>query len=670
MADISIPGVTDKYKTNDLIKKLMEAEKVPLTREQKQLDRYKTEQSTWRNVNAQMSALRDSVKLLYSFDNPFNSKLASSTDEYAVSAEPKRDANLESFKVEVLQAAAADRFLSEELDSKMQVPAGTYEYGVKNKTIKFNWKGGKLTDFAAALNRRAEHTIKASVIGVTSDKQALLIESLITGSENRLTFSGAAKDFALATGMIGKAPEQGEKTFSVNRDTVRDTANLTSKTLSFTEENITLPPRSGFETEIPEKMRTDTYQIRFSARVQDTPDEEIYDSKPSLPSSGFVQFKDITLANEDVDTKLEKTEQPIVQEPVEDFAAVFVKNSDGTEIPLDNLKTNGEDSAYRIDIKEFPNAKSIVVKNNNTHKKIILTVPETINTSATGNFIPLHPADIATDAKIKYQGITVTRPTNSMDDVVPNVTLNVHAKTEKPATITISPDTESAKQALITFVGKYNRLVAEINILTQTKPEIISELEYFTEDEAKEAEKRLGIFQTEFSLTNGKSALQNIVAHRYPGSEDAAITMLSQIGISTGASTGGFAGVSPGRLRGYLEIDEKKLDSALKTNMRDIKNLFGYDSDGDLVADTGIAYIMDKNLQSFTQVGGIIASKTSTLNGKMTASQKNIDSLEKKLKQKENDLKVKYGQMESALNSLEKQSDSIKNFADNQNSTR
>jgi len=63
-----------------------------------------------------------------------------------VSAEPKRDANLESFKIEVLQAAAADRFLSEELDSKAQVPAGTYEYGVKDKTIKFNWKGGKLTD--------------------------------------------------------------------------------------------------------------------------------------------------------------------------------------------------------------------------------------------------------------------------------------------------------------------------------------------------------------------------------------------------------------------------------------------------------------------------------------------------------------------------------------------
>jgi len=119
---------------------------------------------------------------------------------------------------------------------------------------------------------------------------------------------------------------------------------------------------------------------------------------------------------------LEKTEQAVVQEPVEDFTAVFIKNSDGTEIPLEALKTDGADSAYRIDTKEFPNAQSIVVKNNNTHKKIILTTPETINTSAAGDFIPLHPADIASDAKIKYQGITVTRPTNSMDDVVPNVT--------------------------------------------------------------------------------------------------------------------------------------------------------------------------------------------------------------------------------------------------------
>ena len=92
----------------------------------------------------------------------------------------------------------------------------------------------------------------------------------------------------------------------------------------------------------------------------------------------------------------------------------------------------------------------------------------------------------------------------------------------------------------------------------------------------------------------------------------------------------------------------------------------GYDNDGDLIVDSGIAFALDKNLQAFTQTGGIIASKTSLLNTRIGSSEKNIESLEKKLTQKEQDLKRKYGQMESVLNSLEKQSDSITNFNNNQ----
>ena len=61
---------------------------------------------------------------------------------------------------------------------------------------------------------------------------------------------------------------------------------------------------------------------------------------------------------------------------------------------------------------------------------------------------------------LKYEGITISRPTNDIDDIVPNVTLHVHEKTEKPANIKIEPDTESAKDAIITFVGKYNQAVA------------------------------------------------------------------------------------------------------------------------------------------------------------------------------------------------------------------
>ena len=111
MADgISIPGVTDKYKTNDLVESLMEVERVPLKREQAQLETYQSQQAAWRDMNSKMSTLRESVKTLYSFENPFNNKQASSSDENAVTVDADRNAEYGTFKLDVLRPAAADRF--------------------------------------------------------------------------------------------------------------------------------------------------------------------------------------------------------------------------------------------------------------------------------------------------------------------------------------------------------------------------------------------------------------------------------------------------------------------------------------------------------------------------------------------------------------------------------
>ena len=87
MAGINIPGVTDQYNTNDTVEKLMKVERIPLTREQDSLKTFKAQKDAWRDVNKKMSALRDSVKTLYSYDNPFSNKLTSSTDEHAVTAD-------------------------------------------------------------------------------------------------------------------------------------------------------------------------------------------------------------------------------------------------------------------------------------------------------------------------------------------------------------------------------------------------------------------------------------------------------------------------------------------------------------------------------------------------------------------------------------------------------
>ena len=120
-------------------------------------------------------------------------------------------------------------------------------------------------------------------------------------------------------------------------------------------------------------------------------------------------------------------------------------------------------------------------------------------------------------------------------------------------------------------------------------------------------------------------------------------------------------------MRGYMEIDEKKLDEALKNNMSEIKNLFGYDTNDDKIIDAGIAYKMDQTLLAYVQTGGILALKNSAIEKNISNTETKIERLEVQVANKEAELKRKYGNMESTLNNLESQSNSITNFANQYN---
>ncbi len=691
MADgLSIPGVTDRYKTNDLVEALMETERVPLKREQEQLEKYQDQQAAWRDMNQKMSSLRESVKSLYSFENPFNNKLATSTEESAVTVEAGRNADFGVFKLDVLQPATADRFLSDNINKDMKVEAGIYTFSVGDKTVEFNWRGGKLNDFVTALNKRGNNIIKASLIGVTSKEKSLMIESLKTGKENRLVFKNAALDFAKEIKMISPSKENvisfPSSVDSFSSPSIQDTSSnlpvLSKNDVTSDGKTITIPSRNGIEIPIPENIRNaENPKIEFIFQTKETEDitKSLNNTAPKetlvLPSPGFIEYRGVTVLNEQSITALsledeqEENIQPIA--PINDDSYIFVKNTDGSEVEIDSqsIFNDGNTTKISIYLTDYPDAESIVIRNNNTGKEFSLSVPEaTCNSESTG-FEPNHAITVADDAKFKYEGITLTRSTNDIDDVIPNVTLHLHDKTDKTAIINIDPDTESAKDALITFVGKYNQTVAEINILSSNKPEIISELDYLSDEEKAKEEKRLGMFQGDFSLSNSKTQMQNILSANYPYLDNADITMLNQIGISTNAS-GRTSGYNASQMRGYLEVDESKLDTQLQENLSQIKDLFGYDSDGDMIIDSGIGYLLDKHLTAWVQSGGIISTKTTSLDSKIKASNTKITKLETQLDSKEAELKRKYASMEGSLNSLESQQNSINNFTNSLNSNK
>ena len=680
MAGISIPGVTDKYNTNETVEKLMQVERVPLTREEKQLETYKSQQNAWRDINTKLSSLRDSTKTLYSYENPFNNKLTTSTDENAITAEANRSAQLQSFKIDVIQAASSDRFLSAELENDFKVPAGTYTYKVGEKSINMNWKGGSLKDFSAAINKRGNGVIKSSIIGASTGKKSLLIEAVPTGKENRLIFENDAKTFAFDSDMIGKVQPQ-TTTFGNSQDEIAPVQEIIYEdepsympALSLTktkldQENVNVQPRGAYQIEIPAKVKADqNLHIQLTIKANETSDitPEINASlvQPEIPDAGFAEFAGIVVSNADSDSNLNlPKEPPAPLEPYQTESVLYAVMEDGSEkeIPTPDI-LNGKVQEIDVNPKNYPGLKAIAVRNRNTGTELEVSSFSALDPTTDLGYGPKNAISVADDAVIKYEGITITRPSNKIDDVVPEITLNIHDKTEKTATIAVKPDVESSKDAILTFVGQYNQAVAELNILSQNKSEIIDELDYLTDEEKDAEREKLGMFSTDFSLTNIKSNMQSIVSAGYKFSDNAEVNMLSQVGIGTNQS--GFSGgYSQSKLRGYLEIDEKKLDAALENHLDDIKSIFGYDSDGDLIVDSGVAYQLDKQLAAYTQTGGILAMKTSSLDSKIKSSEQKITKLESQMDEKEAQLKSKYSQMESSLNSLESQQNSISNFS-------
>jgi flagellar capping protein FliD len=279
--------------------------------------------------------------------------------------------------------------------------------------------------------------------------------------------------------------------------------------------------------------------------------------------------------------------------------------------------------------------------------------------------MPLNAVSKAQDAIVSMEGIEVSRPENQINDLIPGVTITVKSASDRPVRLLVESDQEGVKDAIITMVGNYNRLMAEINILTRNDDRVIEELSYLTKDEKDEYRKRLGSFSADSTLAQMRSTLMRIVTAPYQTSEDQDLTLLAQIGIGSDIRRSG--GTDSSRLRGYLEIDEKVLDEALASKLTAVRQLFGSDTTGDLIVNSGIAYSIEALTKPYTEIGGLFALKTGSLNSRIDQEKRRIVTLDRQLAAKEAELKKQYGQMEGAFTRMEQLSTSFDRFQQQNN---
>lgn len=189
----------------------------------------------------------------------------------------------------------------------------------------------------------------------------------------------------------------------------------------------------------------------------------------------------------------------------------------------------------------------------------------------------------AEDSQIKVDGFPpaatewIKRDTNSVSDVIDGVTLNLKETTElnAPITIGVTTDIDGIKENIQTFVDQNNEVRNMIKQLSavDTSGEKASGsiltgnygVELLVGQRLKNVISDKGVGFTYAKEITPGNTIDNIY---YPGTlEGDAYSALSQIGILTNADTGGANA-------GMLEIDEDKLNAALKIDPDGVVKLF------------------------------------------------------------------------------------------------
>jgi flagellar hook-associated protein 2 len=627
-------------------------------------------------VNRNLGNLQRSAKSLYGFENPFSEKIAESSDEHILSASATRTAPFDNYSILVKQIATSDRFLTPSLERSFRVESGTYTFKVGEESISLRYRGGTIDDFASRLSAKGEGLIKATTVRDTPDTQVLMIEAVPTGAENRLTFLDDARVLGLQTGMLRTSVSSEERISLENTAETALTAAGTAApegSVELMEEGLLVRPQSSLRLPFDKKIiPEDGMVLEYRYRTVEYDEKDLAPALPPGPAWPEVpdgRYQGIEIHSIPNSFSLPEGGTWHPPERVDDWS-VFKAEADTGMFSLPPVSMTEEFKLVRVDSDHLPeNITAIILDNRNTHRGIEVTDIRLYDPGKTDNLEPANPIGTAGDALIEFRGIEARRPTNSIDDLVDGLTINLKRASTEPVDLSITPDIETAKEGIIKFVYNYNQLLTRILVLTSDNSGVIDELEYLSEDERKDLEDQLGSLRGDISLNQMKNRLKTIVSNPYPTRAGADLALLAQIGVSTNASSGNSGGaLNFSKLRGYLEIDEEKLDSYMESEIDAVKDLFGKDTSGDLIIDSGVAQAIDEYLTPYTQTGGFVSNRISRIDSQIDSTKDDISDYEKHLEDYEADLKRQYGTMEATLNQLESSSRGLDNFNRQQNS--
>lgn len=222
------------------------------------------------------------------------------------------------------------------------------------------------------------------------------------------------------------------------------------------------------------------------------------------------------------------------------------------------------------------------------------------------------------DAKIIVDGVSITRGSNKINDVIPGLTIELKQAQnagDTPISVTVKIDSAKVKESIDLFVKAYNDLIKFINDKTKTS-----------------ADGTRSAFSGDYMLSELKMNLRLKVSEIV---SSGTLKFLNDIGIKI-------------NLDGTLTVsDATKLEKLISTDVSQVEALFN--------SSNGIAVKLRDFINPFVQIGGVIDQRVNFGKEQMKYIDERIKSLNNLIDQRAESLRRQFAQLLSLYNAFARQ---------------
>lgn len=241
--------------------------------------------------------------------------------------------------------------------------------------------------------------------------------------------------------------------------------------------------------------------------------------------------------------------------------------------------------------------------------------------------ITAHQLTAAAQAHITVNGVDVYRSSNSITDVVPGVTLDLHAAdAARHVTVTVATDADETAKKVQSFVDAYNKIVDFVDEQNQLGENGTAKNPLFGDA----------------TLRSIRSSLRSIVGGTV-ATGNSRYSLLAQIGITSDRD-------------GHLTFARPRFDAALVDDEQAVAGLFT-DATG------GIATRVATQIDVYTDsVDGLLKARRDGFDRMIQDTQRRIDQSQTRLDDYQKQLEQRFASLESLMAQLQGQGSALAGF--------